>query len=965
MTRCTAGMIAVLVTVGLAAAPSSARAVSQWKRYELEIKTPVAYHQGNPYRDLKLEVYWSKTPQTANPANPSGYGFWDGTRVEGGNTFNIFKIRTALEKGTFYLWYKCSGTAGIFNCGTDSALNRTAQSALSFQITANNGSNLLYKNGFLRVPPGARYITYTGDPAARFHWRGDTAWPAPAREGQAMLQIRATNPQTPAGAVTNSWKSYVDDRSKATKGYTVVQVAPAVSWRPYDRNEGVKNGCRETAKSVEWDAVTVPYPAPETFAFEQISSTGCMGAVPNNCSRWRPGYWREVDAMVEYANSKGMVVVMAGVADPSDLGHCRISQDYPKTEDSVIFARNLAARLAGNHVIFSINFDDWPDAVLDAGGIWSGTVDSTTRAVGPELRKVVPRHLIANHMAGSDAVTAYTRYHNEPWLSFHLFHSGHALNVGIACPGQPNTWQGKQKCAIGRALDFTKALRARTPAKPVVNGEGPYEWPLYEGTLRDLPPDNRYGMRHAAYASLLTGSAGFTAGAHGPNGEKSIAAWIEPMHPPLLQSKGLLDLTRLDDFLKTLYPAGTTSWGEFTAAGTILTEIPHGPGTELPGERRIVAGTHGNNYLAYVPNSLGVNVVPNNLRGFNCITWPVQWRDPAGLAVPGSLCPRTQAQTSFTNPKTCTDVTRGDKRGLCDLFIAFQKPPGQFAQESLYGSYVTSSLAQKIIDSETGIVDRGDRMTSQLMSVEDTPLGPEMILSAADEEGLYGFPAVIREPLAGVSWVVWEAGSASAEGTTGILARRVGADGTPLGDAFRVEQAWGTRQYDPFTVADAAGNVTIVWVSLVSEEEPEQPKADIFARRFRADGTPLGDEFVVNAVPGADHQDSPVAGADLAGNLVVGWRKGREILFRLFSPTGASRSGEIRLRDAYLERDFEVDLVEIVVDPLGSFVVRWNEYLEPDDNLQWYSRSFSAGGQALGGITHEGGNCDPEESKCD
>jgi hypothetical protein len=256
-------------------------------------------------------------------------------------------------------------------------------------------ANLLYSNGFLQVLAGSRYLTYAGKQSDRFYWQGDTAWPALAREGKIMMDNRVANPSLPFGAVSTTWKTYIDDRVKSTKAYTVVQVAPAVAWQVVG-NEPRRSGCGSSAAdlepSVQWSTSADSFPGPETLAFDQISTAGCLGAVPNNCSRWRPEYWREVDAMVSYANSKGIVILMAGVADPSDRGHCKKSQSYPTKEDSVIFARNLAARLAGNHVVYSVNFDDWPGAVLDYDGRWPGTVHDTTLLVGAELKRAAPRH---------------------------------------------------------------------------------------------------------------------------------------------------------------------------------------------------------------------------------------------------------------------------------------------------------------------------------------------------------------------------------------------------------------------------------------------------------------------------------------------------------------------------------------------------------------------------------------------
>jgi hypothetical protein len=551
---------------------------------------------------------------------------------------------------------------------------------------------------------------------------------------------------------------------------------------------------------------------------------------------------------------------------------------------------------------------------------------------------------VTNHLAGSAPVSSYVQYQGETWLSFQLIHSGHALNVGTACPGSGTTWQAKQKCAISRALDFTKDLRGRTPTKPVVNGEGPYEHPQQLDPPA-FPPDNQYGMRHAAYASLFTGAAGSTAGVDGDlaKGQASIVGWVNPLD--VLSSPGAsTDMPKIKKLLGTLYPGTTTSWGEFSRVEVILTDSS---GQTSDAERRIFGGVRNNNYVAYIPNSEKVTV-GSGLNNFKCMDWTVRWHNPRESDQPPNPCPKNQVITQFTRPLACANANDADKRGLCDWAIVLQKPSG--VSGSALGSYVTSRLVEATVDGELVLAEGGDRLLSQLMSADDIPIGTENQVSP-DEEAFYGLPVVVKEPFAGVSWVVWEAEGSSAGESTDIFARRVGPDGAPLGEAFLVNQQKDERQYDPFVVADAAGKVTLVWVSVTDTDALGMAQAGIVARQFRADGTPLADEFQVSTSV-QPSQESPAAGADAAGNLVVGWvAKGHAIVVRLFDSDGTPSTGEIFVNKT---SPAVAELVEVVVDPLGGFVVRWNEYSDTDELLGWFSRAFDAKGQPLGDVVSEG-----------
>jgi hypothetical protein len=312
--------------------------VNVWQRWDQQLQVGFDYLNGggNPYRDLNLMVQFSGP----GGASLTSYGFWDGV--------NAFRVRNAFPKMGNWTWrvLSCSGLTGknsqgqIVACNSDSTLmNQQGQVNVG---ASNSPGNSLYTYGFLKV--SGRYLTFSDSPARRFYWQGDTAWAALSLEGQKRLaQVNRT-----PGDVTPTWKAYVDDRS--TLGFTVLQVGAAIAWQPTNQSEPVKPSC-SSAKDLEFGDLTAGFPGPETFAFQQLSppaGQSCIGAVPNNCSRWRADFWQEVDSMVEYANEKGLVVMMTGVADPADRGGCRVSQSYPRTADSVIFARNLAARLAGN-----------------------------------------------------------------------------------------------------------------------------------------------------------------------------------------------------------------------------------------------------------------------------------------------------------------------------------------------------------------------------------------------------------------------------------------------------------------------------------------------------------------------------------------------------------------------------------------------------------------------------------------
>jgi hypothetical protein len=112
--------------------------------------------------------------------------------------------------------------------------------------------------------------------------------------------------------------------------------------------------------------------------------------------------------------------------------------------------------------------------------------------------------------------------------------------------------------------------------------------------------------------------------------------------------------------------------------------------------------------------------------------------------------------------------------------------------------------------------------------------------------------------------VVWTNGPASG-GRTVIHARLFDASGNPKSGEFRLtEPAVGSQTADDL-VADRSGSFLVAW----SEQDPGKT-ANVFVRRFRRDGSPAGPRLQANAPNALDRAYSHLAvGAD--GAFAVAW----------------------------------------------------------------------------------------------
>ena len=113
----------------------------------------------------------------------------------------------------------------------------------------------------------------------------------------------------------------------------------------------------------------------------------------------------------------------------------------------------------------------------------------------------------------------------------------------------------------------------------------------------------------------------------------------------------------------------------------------------------------------------------------------------------------------------------------------------------------------------------------------------------------------------------------------GICAQRLSATGALLGGEWVVNQANLYNQAKPTIAALAGGGFVVAWVSEsvrgvdpnVVETSSDSYAVDIFARRYDAAGSALGNEFKVNTQP--YYCDHPAVAAGAGGGFTVVWEQ--------------------------------------------------------------------------------------------
>ena len=119
--------------------------------------------------------------------------------------------------------------------------------------------------------------------------------------------------------------------------------------------------------------------------------------------------------------------------------------------------------------------------------------------------------------------------------------------------------------------------------------------------------------------------------------------------------------------------------------------------------------------------------------------------------------------------------------------------------------------------------------------------------------------------------VTWESGDASGSDTSGscIRARLHNADGSAAGSDFVVNSTTTEAQDSPSATALTDGRFLVTWKSN-DQSGSDTSDSCIRARLYNADGSPAGDDFVVNSTT-AGNQFAPSVTGLPDGGFVVTW----------------------------------------------------------------------------------------------
>lgn len=832
--------------------------VQQWREWEGALTSPSDYTAdgGDPYSEVVLDIRFTNAFTGAAFIQPA---VWDDDELAP----RIFKVYMALPAGTW--------TWAIDKCMRNgvSCQSGWVPNSGTILVQSNTASgNPLFDRGFIEqveTVVGGQTVALSElkfPDGLSFSWVGDTAWVAPPRE---------------KGGQTASWDAYLADRK--TKGFTAVQIAPAVAWN-----------------------LPSPLPAPKDFSFTMKSACSSEATpIPNtSCWKVKASYWKFFKQMVQKANNAGLLVAVFGVMNPVGIDP---DKAYPNTSSAVAFARYLKGLLGGQSVIFSPGFDDDADQI-----------DPTTHqarsvlmnAVGNELKGLTPsgkKRPVTNHMAGGRSnCDEYLSFAQQGWMTHYLFQSGHgsANDTDGACAVSGSDFV---KNAMERARVMPRTLSGYSPKLPAVNAEGPYDAANYTGNVPHPDVDTRYRVRQAGYLSSLSNAVGYTYGAHG------VTAWVQPNNffsLPSAQDMGVLKANLLGRHLIE-HPEWignnptTQKYKMVLATDEVSFVLAYMPGDE---------GGKGDSSETIVIDSskLPCQVCPTQGSG---VAWSYRWLNPVnGQQGNGVTCSGQKgAPLTFQRP-SCNNTTNGS----CDWLLRIEKTGS--CPSALDPGISSEATLQAWTEAVAG--DNTSAVYAGAPGPADEP-----ILLSPPGKAFQMASRVVR--LGSRHLVVWQA-----DGLDGSLYGIYGALVGPRQEVtgpFKINHYTEYDQREPAVAGGVGQEALVVWSSYGQDGN----RGGIFGRfvRVRDRGEDssqdnLGEEFRISEI-GAGHQQAPQVVAD-AGGYWVAWENQddqaqvRSLSARRFDRYGRPQASEVHLPAAGGEQR---KLLALDRPTPGSVVLRW------------------------------------------
>lgn len=276
---------------------------------------------------------------------------------------------------------------------------------------------------------------------------------------------------------------------------------------------------------------------------------------------------------------------------------------------------------------------------------------------------------------------------------------------------------------------------------------------------------------------------------------------------------------------------------------------------------------------------------------------------------------------------------------------------GMFGTDTAAYNGSSSGFSFSLVNGYLSVTDTnagdGDEGVDTLNSVELLQFSDGLISASPPVSGFHVnstaadnqmFPSVARLTDGGFV-VIWWSSSQDPYGDGGIYAQRYDAAANPVDGEFKVNTSDG-RQFGSEIAALPDGGFIVVWSTAAS---PGTPQTDIHAQRYASNGSAVGSEFIVNTT--GEFAYNAVVTALSDGGFVVAWdiQPFGDGDFGIYAQRYAA-DGTAVGDEFHIDNSQYGAAIAALSD--GGFVITWNSHDGGYGGL--YGQRYASNGSAVG-----------------
>jgi autotransporter passenger strand-loop-strand repeat protein len=250
----------------------------------------------------------------------------------------------------------------------------------------------------------------------------------------------------------------------------------------------------------------------------------------------------------------------------------------------------------------------------------------------------------------------------------------------------------------------------------------------------------------------------------------------------------------------------------------------------------------------------------------------------------------------------------------------------------------------------------GTSIKAQVFAADGTLVGSETLVNTATSYSQYA-PTVAALANGGFA-ITWtdDSGEGGDDDGTSIKAQLFAADGSKVGSEFLVNTQTGGSQDNATITGLANGGFVVTWEDL-SGTLGDSDATSVKAQMFAADGSNVGDEFLVNTATASD-QLKPTISALPNGGFVVTWydfsqvggdSSGSGIKAQIYAADGSKVGSEFLVNTTTANSQFTPTVTAL---SNGDFAIAWQDWSGTGGDSSGSSiklQVFTADGRKVGG----------------